>query len=163
MKKWFAVLPVFLMIIQCVAQVDVTLDDTKQHQTIEGFGGFGPAKPWWEGAPHYDADYLRETIDNLGVTFFRTQVYWDGEITNDNDDPTVANTSKFNFGPSSDNGKQFPFLKDLSERGAKLIATVWTPPTWMKLFDDEKRKPTECYNCNQCPVEAPVLRCVAAG
>ncbi len=152
----------FLLLVSAVlfcgythAQVQIVVDDTKQYQTIEGFGGFGSAKPWWEAPPHYDAAYLTETIDNLGVTFFRTQIYWDGEPSNDNPDPAVANASGFNFGPSSDNGKQFNFIKDLSARGAKVIATVWTPPTWMKLFDDDNRRPEECYNCYQCTVGSP--------
>jgi O-glycosyl hydrolase len=132
MKKLF--LPVLLQAIFQIgyAQVDVSIDQTKEYQTIEGFGGFGPAKPWWESAPFYDEAYLDRTINDLGVTFFRTQIYWDGETSNDNDDPKVANASGFNFAP-----------------------TVWTPPTWMKLFDDDDRRPTECYNCYQCTVGSP--------
>lgn len=132
------------------AQVTISLDAEQQYQHIEGFGGFGAKKVWWESGPYHDAEYLSQTINNLGVTFFRTQIYWDGELTNDNNDPNTINVNGFNFGPSSNNGKQFPFLKDLSDRGAKLIATVWTPPTWMKLFDNPERIPDECYNCVTC-------------
>lgn len=155
MKKSLAAVVLFCAIGTGRAQVNVVVDETKEHQTIEGFGGFGPAKPWWESAPFYDNAYLDRTIDDLGVTFFRTQIYWDGETSNDNDDPAVANAAGFNFGPTSDNGKQFPFIKDLTDRGARIIATVWTPPSWMKLFDEPDRRPNECYNCYQCTVGSP--------
>lgn len=154
MKKFF--FPALLCLAGLsTAQVNVKVDQSKEYQTIEGFGGFGAAKPWWESPPYYDAGYLDRAINDLGVTFFRTQIYWDGESVNDNDDPATANAAGFNFGPSSDNGKQFAFIEELSDRGAKIIATVWTPPTWMKLFDDEDRRPTECYNCYQCTVGSP--------
>ena len=130
----------------------VTLDDEATFQTIEGFGGFGAKKVWWDQGPWHDAGYLSETVDNLGVTIFRTQIYWDGELSNDNDDPNVIDPAGFNFGPQSDNGKQFPFIRDLHAKGAKLIATVWTPPLWMKLLDNPERVPDECYNCRECPV-----------
>lgn len=137
------------------SQATVSLDATRKYQTIEGFGGFGAKKVWWESAPYHDAGYLNQIIDNLGATFFRTQIYWDGEPVNDNNDPGVINPSGFNFGPSSDNGKQFPFLRDLHEKGAKLIATVWTPPIWMKLLDIPERIPQQCYNCTQCAPGSP--------
>ncbi len=137
------------------AQVNVSVDETVTHQTIEGFGGFGPKKVWWESGPYFDQEYLNQTIDNLGATIFRTQIYWDGEETNDNDDPNVINADGFDFGASSDNGKQFPFIEELNNRGAKIIATVWTPPVWMKLLDDEDRIPDQCYNCNNCPEGDP--------
>jgi glucuronoarabinoxylan endo-1,4-beta-xylanase len=155
MKKLISFVAAILSVGTSFGQVTIDIDDTKEFQTIEGFGGFGPAKPWWEGAPYFDEGYLRETVDNLGVTFFRTQIYWDGEPVNDNGDPNILDATKFKFGSGSDNGKQFPFLKAVSEKGAKLIATVWTPPVWMKLFDDANRKPTECYNCSQCTVGDP--------
>ncbi|HYG21006.1 MAG TPA: hypothetical protein VD816_18840, partial [Ohtaekwangia sp.] len=125
------------------SQVQIVVDENTRYQTIEGFGGFGAKKVWWEAGPYYDAGYLQETVDNLGVTIFRTQIYWDGEPVNDNDDPAVQNDAGFNFGPESDNGKQFPFIKALTAKGAKIIASVWTPPSWMKLLDDEKRIPKE--------------------
>jgi glucuronoarabinoxylan endo-1,4-beta-xylanase len=138
-----------------LAQSPVTIDVSKTFQTIEGFGGFGAKQVWWETPPYYDEGYLNQTINNLGATIFRTQIYWDGENVNDNSDPRKINASGFNFGPTSDNGKQFPFLKALNSKGAKILATVWTPPVWMKLLDDQSRIPKECYNCGNCPVNDP--------
>jgi glucuronoarabinoxylan endo-1,4-beta-xylanase len=134
-----------------VAQT-ISIDKNIRYQTMEGFGGFGPKKVWWESGPYYDAAYLNQTIDSLGVTIFRTQIYWDGEPVNDDSNPNTFNWSGFNFGPATDNGKQFPFIRDLAAKGAKLIGTVWTPPVWMKLFDEPDRIPSECYNCGNCPI-----------
>ncbi|MFN8254407.1 MAG: hypothetical protein U0W24_01880 [Bacteroidales bacterium] len=116
--------------------VDVTINLNTEYQTIEGFGGFGAKKVWWDAAPYYDQEYIRQVIDSLGCTFIRTQIYWDSEPENDNDDPLVADISKFNFGENSDNGKQFQFIHDLGLKNVKLLATVWTPPIWMKGLDE---------------------------
>ncbi len=135
------------------AQTLININKATTYQTIEGFGGFGPKKVWWDSAPHHDAEYLNQIVDNLGATIFRTQIYWDGEPTNDNNDPNTINPAGFNFGPSTDNGKQFTFIQALSAKGAKLIGTVWTPPLWMKLYDDPSRRPNPlpswCGTCAQ--------------
>lgn len=141
-----------LIFIQANGQ-SVTVDPTIEYQTITGFGGFGPKKVWWDQGPWFDQEYLHQTIDNLGATIFRTQIYWDAEPENDNQDAHQIDWSKFDFGPESDNGKQFPFIRALGERGVKLIATVWTPPIWMKLYDDPNRRPDPlpawCGDCMQ--------------
>ena len=117
-------------------QTVIQLYNDSVYQTIEGFGGFGPAKVWWSSPPFYDATYLQKIIDELGCTIIRTQIYWDGEPVNDNNDPNVFNWNGFNFGSNTDNGKQFPFIRDLGAKGAKLMATVWTPPIWMKGLEE---------------------------
>lgn len=156
MKNIFCLLTacLFWIVSESEAQI-IDIDPGTTYQEIAGFGGFGPAKVWWSSGPWFDEEYLNQTMDNLGVTFFRTQIYWDAEPVNDNDDAQNIDWSQFDFGPNSDNGKQFPFIKRLGERGAKLLATVWTPPLWMKLYDDPERIPNNCYNCNNCPIEDP--------
>ncbi len=114
----------------------VNIDYSTTYQTIEGMGGFGPKKVWWSDPPFYDQQYLDMIIDSLGVTMVRTQLYWDFEESNDNDDPNVINWDGFNFDENSNNGKQLAFMQDLDNRGVKQIATVWTPPIWMKLEPD---------------------------
>ena len=116
--------------------IPVTVSQDKTFQTIEGFGGFGAKKVWWDSPPYYDQGYLNQVIDSLGCTFIRTQIYWDGEPVNDNNDPNNTDWSKFNFGGGSENGKQFSFIHDLNLKGARLLATVWTPPVWMKGLDE---------------------------
>ncbi len=153
MKKLF--IPVWLFAIICsvgntlAQQIQINL--AKEYQTITGFGGFGAKKVWWDSPPFHDAEYLTQTIDNLGCSIFRTQVYFDFEPVNDNNDPNVLDESKLKFGTTSDNGKQFAFLKDVNAKGAKIIASVWTPPGWMKDFSDPTTIPDECYNCWNCP------------
>ncbi len=116
----------------------ISVDLGVELQTIEGFGGFGPAKVWWDAGPWHDAAYLDLIVDDLGSTIVRTQLYWDGEPSNDDDDPRTFNWEGFDFGPESDNGKQFDFVRDLDARGdVKLIASVWTPPIWMKQNSDD--------------------------
>jgi O-glycosyl hydrolase len=134
--------------------VSLTIDASLEYQEIFGFGGFGPKKVWWSSPPFYDQEYIDQVVDNLGCKIIRTEILWDGELSNDNNDPNTFNWSGFNFGSNSDNGKQFSFLKDIAERDVYIIATVWSPPSWMKLFDDPDRIPEECYNCN-CPIVYP--------
>jgi len=116
--------------------IPVTVSQDNILQTIEGFGGFGAKKVWWDSPPYYDQGYLNQVIDSLGCTFIRTQIYWDAEPVNDNSDPNNTDWSKFDFGPGTENGKQFSFIHDLNLKGARLIATVWTPPVWMKGLDE---------------------------
>jgi hypothetical protein len=112
--------------------IPIIISADSTYQTIKGFGGFGAKKVWWDNPPYYDQEYLNQVIDTLGCTFIRTQIYWDAEQVNDNADPNSINWTRFNFGTGTDNGKQFDFIRDLGAKGAKLLATVWTPPIWMK-------------------------------
>ena len=147
MKK----LLLFALCVSCLTknshaqQVQINLN--RQYQTITGFGGFGAKKAWWDPAPHHDAEYLTQAIDVMGSNMIRTQLYWDFEPANDNNDPYVLDETKLKFGPTSDNGKQFDFLKDVHAKGCKIIVSVWTPPTWMKDRSDPATVPKECYNC----------------
>lgn len=154
MRKSIILLFLLFFNVQIFSQTLLFVDPQTEYQTMEGFGGFGPKKVWWSSAPYFDQEYLNQVIDNLGSSFIRTQIYWDGELQNDDSDPDNFNWNGFNFGPSSDNGKQFEFLKALQERNVKVLATVWTPPVWMKQFDNPEFLPEQCYNCN-CPIEDP--------
>lgn len=115
----------------------VTVRPDQRFQTIDGFGAFGPERVWWDPPPHHDASFLDTIVDDLGVSIVRTQIYWDGEATNDDADPNHFEWSRFDFGPSSNNGKQFPYIRDLRDRGVKVIASVWSPPIWMKQDPDD--------------------------
>lgn len=144
---------------QVLTQTVLTLHTDSTFQTIAGFGGFGAKKVWWDPPPHYDQTYLDQVIDTLGCTFIRTQIYWDAEPVNDNADPQVTDWSKFRFGSDTDNGKQFAFIRDLGAKGARLLATVWTPPIWMKGLDEfhgtlwgnpVRRRPSDADLDEQC-------------
>jgi len=124
------------------ASPSLTVDLGERHQTIVGFGGFGPAKVWWADPPYFDDAYLDRVVDELGASIFRTAVYWDFEPENDDGDPRTLDRSRLRYGPDSDNGKQFPFLRALRARGVHtILASVWTPPLWMKLDPDDGLAP----------------------
>lgn len=115
----------------------VTLDPQRTFQTIEAFGGFGPAKVWWDEPPYYDEQYIATIVDDLGVNMVRTQLYWDFEPVNDDADPNHFEWSRFDVSAASNNGKQLPFLRALRARNVRIIASVWTPPVWMKQNHDD--------------------------
>jgi glucosylceramidase len=119
----------------------VEVDLGARLQTIDGLGGFGPKKLWWDAPPHFDAQYLDRIVGELGTSVLRTQLYWDFEPANDDGDPRHLERAKFRFGPDSDNGKQLAFIRALAARGVRLIASVWTPPVWMKLAPDDSLAP----------------------
>jgi glucuronoarabinoxylan endo-1,4-beta-xylanase len=163
MKNNFSLFFLFIVLSPALPQdIPVTVNQDIVFQTIEGFGGFGAKKVWWDSPPYYDQGYLNQVIDSLGCTFIRTQIYWDAEPVNDNSDPNSTDWSKFNFGPETDNGKQFSFIHDLNLKGARLLATVWTPPLWMKGLDEfygtlwgnpVRRRPSDAdlnANCAWC-------------
>lgn len=152
MKNKFTALLLFAsLIVNNINGQQIKIDLSKEYQTIDGFGGFGAKKVWWDSAPFYDSEYITTAMENMGCSIFRTQLYFDFEPVNDNNDPNVLDESKLKFGPTSDNGKQFDFLKAITAKGAKTIVSVWTPPSWMKDFSDPKTIPDECYNCWNCP------------
>ncbi len=126
----------------------VTVDPATQYQTVEGFGGFGPAKVWWDGAPYYTQDWVNQVVNDLGATMIRTTVSASFEYTNDNSDPNVMNRAACNISSRVPNdaethlGAHFPFyraMKAAYENNGevfRLIASVWTPPAWMKTNND---------------------------
>ena len=135
MKKLYFLCLSILIFSQGSVFSQITLDFDQKFQVIEGFGGFGPKEVWWSNTPsYYDQAYMNLIINDLGVNIIRTQLYWDFETSNDNSDPESLNLSGFNFSAGSNNGKQFPFMTDLDTvPEMKQIASVWTPPVWMKL------------------------------
>jgi O-glycosyl hydrolase len=108
----------------------ITVDLSQKQQVIEGFGGFGPAKVWWDSGPYFDQAWL-DKLDDLGVSIVRTAIYWDFQ----------KQDRTFNFDPASDNGKQIDYLKALQKRGIKILATAWTPPVWMKQNPNDSLAP----------------------
>ncbi|MBD3243526.1 MAG: hypothetical protein GF331_23250 [Chitinivibrionales bacterium] len=103
----------------------IRVDLNERLQVIDGFGAFGGASFSFDdygGGPFFDEDFLDLVIDDLGATIIRTDLMWDFE------EPQGT----FNIGPNSLNGQLGPFYQALAARGVKLIATVWSPPGWMK-------------------------------
>lgn len=102
-----------------VAQT-VTLDRSKTHQTIEGFGFFGGMDVWWSSGPFHDAAWTATVIDDLGLTIHRNEYY--------SEEPNQ----------DADWAKQKSLIQALLAQAAaskeplKFIWTVWTPPSSMK-------------------------------
>ncbi len=100
------------------APVDVTLDLTKTHQTITGFGGFGAQNVYWSNGPFTSARFVRDVVDDLGCTIIRDELPTSFEIDNDNADPAVTDLTKYNLtrrvpGHHVPFGDRVPHLKAL--------------------------------------------------
>ena len=132
--------------------VDLTVNQEITFQTIQGFGGFGASKPWWGTEPFYDDSFVSMLIEDLGVTIIRDNVPIGFEPENDNEDPYDLDLTKFNTTydvPETDSylGQHIPYLSAMHEAGLeKLIATVWSPPIWMKHNNHRGNGTTDEYS-----------------
>lgn len=115
----------------------VTINTTMQYQTIAGFGGFGCQDVPWSQGPFTSAEFINRLVD-LGVTIIRDEVPTNFEYTNDNTDPFTTDLSKYNLntvvaGEHNPLGTRLQFFKDAKAAGINtFIATIWSPPYWMK-------------------------------
>jgi glucuronoarabinoxylan endo-1,4-beta-xylanase len=131
-----------------VPAATVAINPATTYQTMEGIGGFGPAKVWWDSPPFYTASWVNQVVNDLGMSMTRTAVSASFEYANDNADPNSFNRATCNIsghvtgeaeGPLGDH---FPFYRamkaahEANGESFKLIASVWTPPAWMKTNSD---------------------------
>src|SRR5262245_25458868 len=112
MKK-LLLLIVVLACLKVTGQPKVSVDITKEHQTIKGFGAFGALKPYWEPAPYYTDEFINSFLNDLGSTIVRTNIFWDFELVNDNSSPNSTDLTKFKYKAGSDLAKQIPYYKAL--------------------------------------------------
>lgn len=127
-----------------------SIDPRQRFQTIEGFGGFGPYKPWFKKtSTWYDAQFIDELINKLGTTMIRDQIPANFEYTNENGDPNTMDLSKFNLTTRHDNtnapiAQHVPFWKaakaeaDKQGQTLRFITSIWSPPAWMKTNNNIK-------------------------
>ncbi len=124
------------------AKADVTVDDSAQAQTWEGFGGAFNEKGWdalsvLDPADRdraiqllYGADGARFTFGRIpiGASDYATDRYTDDEVSSGTD-PTLAA-----FSIDRDLVKLIPYVKAALavKPSIRLWASPWTPPTWMK-------------------------------
>ncbi|KPL13978.1 MAG: hypothetical protein AMS26_12450, partial [Bacteroides sp. SM23_62] len=114
----------------------ITADLQRQHQVIEGFGGFGLEKVTWSRGPYYSQGYIDDIVDDLGVTILRIAVSPIGfEPFNDNEDPydmdlELYRNNIYNY----EDWKSIDFIRDLFKKDPdmKVIVSNWSPPAWMK-------------------------------
>ncbi|MGB7159330.1 MAG: glycoside hydrolase, partial [Tepidisphaeraceae bacterium] len=97
-------------------------------QTMDGFGA--GMMTWTRPAEYADASLYDKIVNDLGATIARTAVWPTFETGNDNADPDSFNWAAYDKNAL---GLAMTFLKRLQDRGMKqFLATVWTPPAWMK-------------------------------
>ncbi|GCE12261.1 sugar-binding protein [Tengunoibacter tsumagoiensis] len=115
----------------------VTINKNIQYQQMDGFGGFGAKLPWFSGGPFYDDSFDQNLVNDLGITILRDEVPPQFEATPGVFDATkvASNSCEGQSVPLSDH---FGYLQDLKSKAdaagqpLKLIASVWSPPLWMK-------------------------------
>ena len=93
--------------------------DGSEKQTIDGFGFFG-------GSPR--PDWL---ITEMGTSMVRTEIPSEFEPSNENSDPNVLDPTKFNPSALSGSIATLRSYRNLLPE-IKIIASVWSPPGWMK-------------------------------
>ena len=136
-----------LMSSSLLAQVTVSVDKTKQYQKIEGFGAFGGMTDPWNSPPWYNSTFIDRVVNDMGLTIVRTEVPNQFEMVNDNNDPFNLNLSGFNLTQQASDGCKgshqplqpwLDYLKaikteaDAKGEPLKVIASIWSPPYWMK-------------------------------
>jgi glucuronoarabinoxylan endo-1,4-beta-xylanase len=122
--------------------VTVTVDGSIKYQTIDGFGGSGA---YCEGLLKNLKEPKRTEVKNLlffdlGTSIYRLRAWTKIERTNDNSDPNTFNWAAFDFstvGQYAD--AQVWTAQQARDKGVtKFIASVWSPPGWMKDTGNEK-------------------------
>ena len=117
----------------------VRVDTARTYQMMEGFGGFGAQNYPWTNGPFTSERFVSDLVEDLGLTIIRDEVPTNLEIENDNDDPQAIALSNFNIsknypGHHRPLGTRLQYLRDLKAANPdiKFIASVWSPPPWMK-------------------------------
>ncbi len=130
----------------------VTLDGTTEYQVMEGIGGYGSIEPSFvKGAdPVYTQQFVDMLVNDMGASMIRVQVPPAFEVTNDNGDPNTTDLSKFNLDRTGSDkckyrirsiAQEVPFWKALQQAAEangediRIIATMWSPPWWMKISE----------------------------
>ena len=130
--------PVNLMANLDADVITITIDNTHQFQTMQGFGGFGAKDVYWSNGPFTSSEFVSTLINDLGLTILRDNIPTNFEIANDNSDPFNTDLSKYNLHDTTwgHDGKlddHLQYLRDMRAAGLeRLIVSVWSPPPWMK-------------------------------
>ncbi len=118
----------------------VIINKTTKFQKIDGFGAYGLSEVAWGSAPYYGPNFVKNVVEDLGLTISRAEAY-PMEATNDNNDPLVSDMTKFK--PSDFNQAYWTFAKEAQALAKtngdtiKFMYSVWTPPAWMKYTNTE--------------------------
>jgi O-glycosyl hydrolase len=147
MKKTIITLGALVTVFIAHAQVNITIDKTKQYQKIEGFGGLAQESYSWGPTPVMSDNLANDFVNDLGCTIFRHIIDGGLESSNDNNDPNSTDLSKFILGSPeggcNSNAHQtinqmtqtLKKLRNLVEKNGEkclIYGTVFSPPDWMK-------------------------------
>ena len=115
------------------------VDTSQTYQVMDGFGGFGAQDYPWTHGPFTSEQFISDLVEDLGLTILRDEVPTNFEIENDNGDPQATELANFNIngnypGHHRPLGARLQYLRNLktADPSIKLIASVWSPPPWMK-------------------------------
>jgi len=122
-----------------VRAVDLSVDLGKRYQTIDGFG---TCLMFWQPEPFLNPDWQRIYWDDLGCSVLRMDMVpfvltpnHDGKLS---ETPIPmgadvdANIKKFDWKPVDVFGQVAQAAKIYGHDESKVIASVWSPPPWMK-------------------------------
>ncbi len=116
-------------------QITLTIDTNKVFQTIEGFGAFNTISQWKKESPSAKYDLL---ANDLGLSILRFELPPTFRSKEDSD----YNLNGEVFG-GPDLQHNFKDVRELHERGVtKFIASIWSPPAWMKTLNKDGKGPT---------------------
>nr|WKN38193.1 PKD domain-containing protein [Tunicatimonas sp. TK19036] len=109
------------------------------YQEMEGFGGFGAQDFPWTDGPFTSERFVSDLVDDLGITILRDEVPTNFEIENDNNDPGTIALEQFNISEDHSGhhrhlGTRLQYFRDIKAANPdiKFVASVWSPPPWMK-------------------------------
>lgn len=127
-----AIIVLYFLIQGMIGVRSIEIDGAKRYQRIDGFGGSGAYYEWLLRSLR--EPYRTEAVDllfsDLGVNIYRLRAWTKIEIMNDDDDPNNFNWEVYNFTVDQD---QVWNAIEAKKRGVtKFIASVWSPPAWMK-------------------------------
>jgi glucuronoarabinoxylan endo-1,4-beta-xylanase len=155
--RWSMVLLMVCLALPQVARGQVVrIDATSELQVMDGFGGFGGKRTPWSEPPIWDEDFVRLMIDDLGLTILRMEVPTSFEPVRADGRKTDQGHFSGEVGPLDLSGynidqrleghhlplaTQLPYIRAMKRRADEkgepllLIASIWSPPPWMKYID----------------------------
>ncbi len=119
--RWFPAILLCLLALGPALAATITVNESTQYQTIDGFGAFGFRSNNWSNPSDWWSDSFGNTIiGDLGLTIHRNEYY----------PPESGQDTQF-----SEQAPYFQLIRDKAIQlgePLKIIITYWTPPSWMK-------------------------------
>lgn len=118
--------------------VSFEIDSTINYQIMDGFGAFNTLSFWKDISYEYKIDTL---VNDLGLSIMRFEL---GPSFKESIDSQYNIDGRVFGGPTIRNN--FNDAKALFQHGVKkFVATVWSPPAWMKTLNSKGQGPTTNY------------------